>query len=288
MRPTSTPHEAGAAVAPSDVKHVIHGSPVAIRPLHANAEFQACVELQRDIWGWEQAEIVPATLLHVVEHVGGLAVGAFDAHDQLLGFVFGLTGPRDGALAHWSHMLGVRETARDHGVGRMLKEYQRNVMHALGVKRIYWSFDPLQAKNAYFNINRLGAAVDSYVPDMYGVTASPLHLGMATDRIVARIETAPHEARPVRAPSIDGLPILTPFARPGDITIPLGDHLPAALLIEIPEDIVAVLRASVSQAKAWRLGVRENFQWALARGYAAVGVHRGDGGRTYYIAVRQA
>jgi predicted GNAT superfamily acetyltransferase len=285
MTQFSTPHEAGAA-APADVTHVIHGSPVAIRPLQANAEFQACVDLQRHIWGWEQAEIVPATLLHVVEHVGGLAVGAFDAHGELLGFVFGLTGPRDGVLAHWSHMLGVRETARDHGVGRMLKEYQRNVMHALGVKRIYWSFDPLQAKNAYFNIIRLGAAVDSYVPDMYGVTASPLHLGMATDRIVARVETAPHEAGPTRVPSIDGLPILTPFARPGDTTIPLGDQLPAALLIEIPEDIVAVLRASVSQAKTWRLAVREHVKWALAHVYATVAVQRTAGGRTFYVAVR--
>jgi predicted GNAT superfamily acetyltransferase len=283
----STPHDAGAAVAPADGTHASHGTPVEIRPLRANAEFQASVDLQRDIWGWEQAEIVPATLLHVVEYVGGLAVGAFDANDQLLGFVFGLTGPRDGELAHWSHMLGVRETARDHGVGRLLKEYQRSVMNALGVKRIYWSFDPLQAKNAYFNINRLGAAVDSYVPDMYGVTASPLHLGMATDRIVARVDTMPREATPTRLPPLDGVAILTPCPRPGDAAIVLGASSPETLLIEMPEDIVAVLDASASQAKTWRLAVREHFQWALTHGYRASAVYRdAEHARAFYVMTR--
>src|SRR5439155_9004142 len=162
---------------------------VCLRLLSSVDDCRACVELQRDVWGWDQADIVPATLLHVVDYVGGLVAGAFDPNSILLGFVFGITGIRDGEIVHWSHMLGVREAARNMGVGRMLKEYQRRVLAERGVARIYWTFDPLQAKNAYFNLNRLGAHVVEYVPDMYGVTGSPLHLGLATDRLVVCLST---------------------------------------------------------------------------------------------------
>src|SRR5579885_2163713 len=175
------------ALAATPIAH--HGT--IIRPLHAKAEFEACVELQRRVWGFERAEVVPATLLHVVEFVGGLAAGAFDAQGELLGFVFGVSGVRDGMLVHWSHMLAVREDQRDAGLGRALKEYQRSVMGNLGIRRIYWSFDPLMAKNAHLHINRLGAHAVEYVPDMYGSTTSPLHLGLPTDRLIVAMETTP-------------------------------------------------------------------------------------------------
>jgi chorismate synthase len=254
--------------------------------MDGNEELSTCIELQRDIWGRDQPDIVPSSLLHVVGFVGGIVAGAFDTQDTLLGFVFGLTGPHDGELAHWSHMLGVREGARDRGVGRLLKEHQRDVIRQLGVKRIYWSFDPLQSKNAYFNINRLGAAVDSYVPDMYGTTKSPLHLGMATDRVVARMDTDRHDITPARIPSEQGLPILTPFAQPGDTEFTLGKSRPALVLIEIPADIGRVLERSRAEAQVWRLAVRDHFQWVLANGYTVGGVHRAENGRTFYIALR--
>ncbi len=282
---------AGGPTAPAsspELSATTDGSGIQIRPLQSHEEFQACVGLQRDIWGLEQSEIVPTTLLHVVEFVGGLAVGAFDASDALLGFVFGLTGTRDGDLVHWSHMLGVREATRDHGVGRMLKEYQRDAMRGLGVKRIYWSFDPLQSKNAHFNINRLHAVVDSYVPDMYGKTGSPLHLGMATDRIVARVDTTPtRQEPPVRISSERGHPILTPFPRREDLIFSTGERTPESVLIEIPENILEVLETSPGNAQVWRTAVRDNFQWALAKGYTVGSVHRdAAAGRSVYVLTR--
>src|SRR5205814_1896676 len=108
----------------------------------------------------------------------------------------------------------VRETDRNFGLGRRLKEYQRHTLGAIGVKRIYWTFDPLMSKNAYFNLNLLGAEVVDYVPDMYGTTTSPLHLGMATDRLIVRVSTtAPDGAakRPIAAS-----PILTAFPKLND------------------------------------------------------------------------
>src|SRR5690606_28979184 len=98
--------------------------------------------------------------------------------------VFGLTGLEHGRLVHWSHMLAVRPEWRDLGVGTRLKAYQREAVARLGVEVIYWSFDPLMARNAHLNLNRLGARVAEYVEDMYGATGSTLHAGLGTDRLV--------------------------------------------------------------------------------------------------------
>jgi predicted GNAT superfamily acetyltransferase len=232
-------------------------SDVEIRLLRSTQDFEACVELQRDVWGFGQGEVVPSSLLHVVEYVGGVAAGAFDDDGTLLGFVFGVSGVRQGELAHWSHMLAVRESHRDSGLGRALKEFQRSTMGALGIRRIFWSFDPLMAKNAHFNINRLGAHIVEYVPDMYGVTSSPLHLGLPTDRLIVAIDTtfATRERQPASTSEV---------------------------LIEVPGDISAVTRESLALARHWRLAVRDQFQRALAAGCTVDSVQRA-GGRTYYV-----
>ena len=248
----------------------------------------ACVELQREVWGFDQADVVPATLLHVVEYVGGLAAGAFEPDGQLVGFVFGVNGVRDSAMVHWSHMLAVRELARNHGLGRTLKEYQRRVLGDIGIQRIYWSFDPLQAKNAYLNLNRLGAVVVDYVPDMYGTTSSPLHLGLATDRLVVSLETA---ARPRSTDIVvpEGTPVLTAFPRLTDITMSLaGDRTPPMVLAEVPGDVMRLMAESRSTINVWRLSLRDSFQWATARGYRVAGMHRTADGRSFYVMRRGA
>jgi len=246
---------------------------VEIRPLRTMQECATCVDLQREVWGFGDSEVVPATLLHVVDYVGGLAAGAFDAAGEMVGFVFGVSGVRNGELVHWSHMLAVRESTRNHGLGRMLKEYQRATMARLGVTKISWSFDPLMAKNAYFNFDRLGASVVEYVPDMYGTTASPLHLGLPTDRLVVAISTsAVILDRPVARN--DQLPILSPFPREGDDIVRPGDREPDAMLLEVPPDILDVIQRAPAAARKWRIAVREHFQWALAHGYDVASVRR--------------
>lgn len=258
---------------------------VDIRPLRTMAECDACVELQRHVWGFDQADVVPSTLLHVVDYVGGLAAGAFDESGRLLGFVFGVSGVRDGELVHWSHMLGVRESDRNFGLGRMLKEHQRQVLASRGIRRIFWSFDPLMAKNAYFNVNRLGASVVEYVPDMYGTTASPLHLGLPTDRLV--VTTSTNAVETDQTPAISAaLPVLTPFLRPGDELMPAG-ACPDAFLIEVPSDILDITRRYPAKARQWRLAVREHFQWALANDYRITFVRRDAAAdREYYVMTR--
>lgn len=258
-----------------------------IRPLRSHEECHAGAMFQREIWGEDYGDVVPATVLHIVDYVGGLAAGAFDASGAMLGFIFGVTGVRDGDIVHWSHMLGVRESARNLGLGRRLKEYQRDTLGALGVKRVFWTFDPLMAKNAYFNLNRLGAEVVEYVPDMYGTTNSPLHFGVATDRLVVSLTTTPRAPmNPLVAPTPNS-PVLTAFPRLGDLTTSGDDCPPDMALIEIPSDVLDVLTRSPASAKTWRLAVRDHFQWALSQGYTVAGIHRDAASdRSFYLVTR--
>jgi predicted GNAT superfamily acetyltransferase len=187
---------------------------------------------------------------------------------------------------HWSHMLGVRESARNLGLGRMLKEHQRTALAKLGIRRVFWSFDPLMAKNAYFNFNRLGASVVEYVADMYGTTQSPLHLGLPTDRLVVTTQTSAVEAD--RHPSRNGkLPLLSPFPREGDDLLDAVDGRPESVLIEVPPDILAITQRSIATARQWRLAVRDHFRWALANGYDIESVRRdATDDREFYVLTR--
>src|SRR4051812_11260349 len=142
-----------------------------VRPVATLAEYRACAALQADVWG-EDFECVPASVLQVATYVGGICLGAFLPDGQLCGLVFGLSGTQDGKPMHWSHLLAVRESARNLGVGRLLKERQRELLASRGIPEMQWSFDPMIVKNAHLNLNRLGARVVRYVPDMYGITES--------------------------------------------------------------------------------------------------------------------
>ena len=127
------------------------------RPLTTPEDAAACFQLQGEIWG-SAFDRVPASLMRVATGIGGLAIGAFDDSGSLVGFVFSLAGLHNGEPIHWSHMLGVREAVRGAGVGRHLKEMQRSVLARRGIKRVLWTFDPLQARNAHLNFNREPAA----------------------------------------------------------------------------------------------------------------------------------
>ena len=145
------------------------------------------------------------------------------------------------------------------------------------------------AKNAHFNINRLGAVVVEYVPDMYGTTASPLHLGMATDRLIVCLDSSAPRRAPVALASELGIPILTPFPRPSDVTLSVGDWSPKVVLVEMPTEVLDVLGRSASAAQTWRLAVRDHFGWAMQRGYSVTGIHRNKStDRAFYVLTRSA
>jgi predicted GNAT superfamily acetyltransferase len=157
-----------------------------VRALSGHAEFAEAVRLQKVIWGFPDLELLPVRFFVVASRIGGQTLGAFDG-TRMAGFLLAIPGiKKDSGIPYiHSHMLGVLSNYRDAGVGRMLKSAQREDAMARGFPLIEWSFDPFDAKNAYFNLELMGALVRTYVPNMYGLTASPLHAGLPTDRCVA-------------------------------------------------------------------------------------------------------
>lgn len=161
---------------------------IVIRNCKGTQEFDACVELQRDVWRFAEAELVPMHLFVVAEEIGGQVIGAFD-NRELVGFVLALPGVHRHAQGlrpylH-SHLLGVRESYRNTHVGGRLKLAQRQDAMDRGFDLVEWTFDPLEIKNAYFNIMKLGAIVRRYSVNHYGGSSSPLHRGLPTDRVIA-------------------------------------------------------------------------------------------------------
>lgn len=258
-------------------------APIEVRALRTHEDFVRCVELQHDVWGPSFTERVSVGILKVVQRIGGIAAGAFEPDGRLVGFVFGLTGVEDGRLVHWSDMLAVREHLRDHGIGRRLKEFQRDTVRQVGVSRIYWTFDPLVSRNAHFNLNRLGAHVVEYVPDMYGAeTNSALHRGVGTDRfIVAWDIDGPHGIVSDDAAhgslSLSDRPFLNPIGDDGLPTFREIPGRPPVVLIAVPDAIEQVQARSVEHAARWRASTRKAFQWALGAGYRVTGFFRDDG-----------
>jgi predicted GNAT superfamily acetyltransferase len=160
-------------------------SDLKIHQLSKLSEFTEAVRLQREIWGFENTELLPARLFVVASKIGGQVLGAFDGN-KMIAFCLCIPGLKPGGKYYLhSHMLGVLPPYRDSGIGRKLKWKQREFALASEVDLIEWTFDPLEIKNAFFNIERLGAVMRRYVHNQYGTTTSPLHGGLPTDRLIA-------------------------------------------------------------------------------------------------------
>jgi len=279
---------------------------VILRRLSTHEDYKACVALQKETWGGDFVECVPPAILMVSQKIGGVTAGAFDASGKLLGFVFGMTGVKDGRLVHWSDMLAVRPEVRDLGLGQKLKLYQRELVRETGVKAIYWTYDPLVARNAHLNLNRLGVKVSEYVPDMYGEDmAGELNRGLGTDRFVvewdiseervAKGDSAPLQKNHMEAergerrahPQFIILgPVVNTEQDDDDSPSPIVTELPDAAMVrvEIPDDIQLVKAASLQRAGEWRASTRHAFMFYLQRGYEVSGFFRDrESNRCFYL-----
>jgi predicted GNAT superfamily acetyltransferase len=268
---------------------------VAIRPLEGLEELTAAVRLQEETWGAGFSERVPVSLLRVTARLGGVVSGAFDPRGTLVGFVFGMTGIMDGRLVHWSDMLAVAPELRDTGLGRRLKLHQRELVRAMGVEVMYWTFDPLESRNAWLNLGKLGAVCREYVRDMYGSSASPLHRGLGTDRLVARWELASArverrlagEERPPTWEQVAGLPAAFEVQQgssgpePGPV---VGPPASRTYRVPVPADLQTLKRAAPAVAQSWRIATRSVLQAALARGGELRELVRA-GGLSHYVVV---
>jgi len=166
-----------------------------IRPCQGLDELAACVQVQVDVWGYGDRDVVPRRVFIVAQKVGGQVIGAFDTArpgagpegdaGSLVGFAMALPGISGGRSYLHSHMLAVNPDYRNQGIGRRLKLFQRDEALARGIGRMEWTFDPLEIKNSFLNIAKLGAVVRRYAPNFYGVTSSRLHGQVPTDRLCA-------------------------------------------------------------------------------------------------------
>ena len=157
---------------------------IAIRLCHDLEEMRACVALQKEVWNFSDADLIPLRMFVVAEKIGGQIIAAFDGR-EVVGFGLSIPGYRDGRPYLHSHMLAVRQNYRNAGLGRRIKLFQRDDALARDFDLIEWTFDPLEIKNAYLNIEKLGAIARRYNINQYGITSSPLQGGLPTDRLVA-------------------------------------------------------------------------------------------------------
>jgi predicted GNAT superfamily acetyltransferase len=236
---------------------------ITVRKCESLGEFHGCVELQRKIWKEADLEVEPATLFVVAAHTGGQVLGAFDG-DRMVGYTLALVGMRGRVPYLHSHMTGVQSEYRDHGVGRMLKLFQREEALGRGIRLIQWTFDPLELRNAHFNLNRLGAISREYQSNLYGVTTSPLHHGLATDRLLA--EWHLDSARVVAA--IENL---------------AKDPVEAPATIEVPGELGRWQEEASAKVGEVQSRLREEFTKWFAKGYAAIALRTAPGNRAYLL-----
>lgn len=157
---------------------------IELRRCHGIEDFRSCVTLQKEVWNFSDAELVPLRMFVVADKVGGQVMGAFEG-GNMVGFALSVPGTRSGHIYLHSHMLAVRKDHRNSGLGRRLKLMQREEALGRGIELIEWTFDPLEIKNAYLNIEKLGAIVRRYNINQYGITSSPLQGGLPSDRLIA-------------------------------------------------------------------------------------------------------
>jgi predicted GNAT superfamily acetyltransferase len=237
-------------------RHQSPGRPIeyCIRPCQTRAELAECIQLQREIWGYGEQELYPLRLLVNLGRIGGHVLGAFTTENQLVGFVASLPAWHGRRRYFHSLSLGVLPGHENRGLGRALKMAQRDLALRAGIDWIEWTFDPLRARNANLNINRLGAIARRYEADYYGQVESRLQRGLPSDRLIA--EWRVNSPRVRRA--IAGKPVRNVRKKPA------GE-------VEIPAAIDALLRGDVEKARWWQRRVREQMQGYFARGLAVTG-----------------
>jgi len=239
---------------------------IEIRQLFQLAEFQDVLRLQKVIWGFADNELLPLRFLVVISRVGGHVFGAYDGA-EMIGFCFAIPGIKPGGRPYLhSHMLGVLTEYQNAGIGRKLKMRQREEALARGIELIEWTFDPLELKNAFLNIEKLGAIVRRYNENQYGVTASPLHGGLPTDRCYAEWW------------------INTPRVRAALAGEPVRQNSrPPSERISYPADIARIRSENLPRAREIQKCNGEKLQRAFELGLAVTGFERGATEGTYLL-----
>lgn len=270
---------------------------IEIRPVKTENEYHAVEQLQREIWGAQDIEIIAFEMLMTAHKNGGVMLGAFDiieGEERMVGFVFGFTGlTAEGSVKHCSHIAGALPGYRDRGVGYALKLKQREIVLAQGIDLITWTFDPLESRNARFNFHKLGATCDVYARNLYGAMRDKMNAGLPSDRfqvdwriasprVGARLR-GEAEVQPPSALMSEGVPLIAPPISVEPLrlstTAIFGEE---RILIQIPSDFQSLKAKDRNLALEWRLHTRALFEEAFAKGYLATDMLV-EGGQSYYL-----
>lgn len=248
---------------------------VSIRRIERICDFEKLPAIQQDAWGFCDRDLEPYQLMTRVQKYGGLVLGLF-LDQRLIGFNYSLLGKWRQEYFLYSHMLAIERRFQGRGLGFRLKKQQRREALRMGYRLIRWSFDPLEALNAYFNIHRLGAVSNEYERNIYGEGGSGLHRHLPTDRLIAlwRLDSPRITSRLRRKKP----PLLE--APPADR---VGRFSGASAYVEIPRDIRSLKQGDINQARAWRLQTRRQFETGFARGFSARDVVQTPDGRRIFF-----
>jgi predicted GNAT superfamily acetyltransferase len=245
---------------------------VVVRHCHGLEDLATCVEIQRTVWGSSDADLTPLPLFVVGAETGGQVLGAF-VEDRMVGFTFALAGFHGKTPFLHSHMTAVLDGWRDRGVGRSLKIFQRDDALSRGIGLIEWSFDPLQVKNAYFNLVRLGAIARRFVANMYGAFSSPLQGKLPTDRLIAEWHLGSMRVR--RAVSAQ--------AASAPATRKKGARGGKQVRIRIPAELAAARQTRPDEALRMQAEIRQEFEYWLKLGHAATSIEVSGTGGEYLL-----
>jgi predicted GNAT superfamily acetyltransferase len=255
---------------------------ITIGPFRNLADYDACMDIQREVWHIADIDVVPVTLMVSAEREGGISLGAYNNLGEMIGFCWSILGVEHGEVLQHSHMLAVRSAYRNFDVGYRLKLAQRKETLRRKLSTISWTFDPMQPLNAYFNMAKLGAWSATYFENFYGETTSSVQRGLPTDRFVTRwdlksplveerLESGPPR-RDLRKelkkyPLINQLEDLAPGMTQSS---PLKLTLPAdQLLFEVPYNLPDIKTRNLGVALEWQGKMRQAFRNYFKRGYAA-------------------
>ncbi|MBE2182330.1 MAG: hypothetical protein IAE89_02785 [Anaerolineae bacterium] len=244
-------------------------SEIAVRILENIEDYETAVDIEIAVWGVGDRDVLPSSLMQAIRAAGGVSLGAF-AGERMVGMSVAFPGFRDGAPILWSHVTGVLVDYQRQNIGYKLKQAQAEWGRAAGYREIHWTFDPLQAGNAHFNLNMLGVTSNRYYVNFYGTMNDSINKGMGSDRLEASWDLTILHQPPTDHDYTKPLPQLVSMTgnKPSSNLNVLGEEL---ILVEIPCGLRSI---DTSTRKTWRLCVREALLQAFEAGYTAVDFQR--------------
>lgn len=205
------------------------GSPLVLRAISSEQDFDSFISLQRLVWGSQNVTEITPSYGKIIQGTGGIVVGAFDSDNRLIGFVVSLPAIDDGKPVHWSYRMAVLPEFRDLKLGEQLKLYQKDICLSRGIRYIYWTYNPFESRNAYLNLIKLGGKMGTYLEGLFASSGSPIHGGDLGDRFLIQWDL--HEMSSYRLFTKEEIELLPNLSRIKT------DKIPADFIIEIPENL---------------------------------------------------